>query len=248
MSHPSPEQLKAKAKEQLDRILARTEPLKPRDRMAIPAQEMPSQDPQVRRKNIREVAVGYSMEQARLEAMRCLQCKKAACIDGCPVRIDIPGFIKEIADGRFKEAIDVIKKSSLLPAVCGRVCPQEVQCQATCTLGKSLKDVAKAVSIGRLERYVADWERENGLMEVPAVKPETGKKVAVIGSGPASITVAADVRREGHAVTIFEAFHKPGGVMIYGIPEFRLPKRIVQREIDTLTAMVAENHDYRGEW
>ena len=240
MSHPSPEQLKAKAKEQLDRILARTEPLKPRDRMAIPAQEMPSQDPHVRRKNIQEVAVGYSMEQARLEALRCLQCKKAACIDGCPVRIDIPGFIKEIADGRFKEAIDVIKKSSLLPAVCGRVCPQEVQCQATCTLGKSLKDVAKAVSIGRLERYVADWERENGLMEVPAVKPETGKKVAVIGSGPASITVAADVRREGHAVTVFEAFHKPGGVMVYGIPEFRLPKMIVQMEIDTLKKMGVE--------
>lgn len=240
MSHPSPEQLAAKAKEQLDQILARTEPLKARDRMAIPAQEMPAQDPQHRRKNIQEVAVGYSMEQARLEAMRCLQCKKAACIEGCPVRIDIPGFIKEIADGRFKEAIDVIKKSSLLPAVCGRVCPQEVQCQATCTLGKSLKDVGKAVSIGRLERYVADWERENGLIEIPGVKPETGKKVAVIGSGPASITVAADVRREGHAVTIFEAFHKPGGVMIYGIPEFRLPKKIVQMEIDTLTKMGVE--------
>jgi glutamate synthase (NADPH/NADH) small chain len=187
-----------------------------------------------------EVALGYTAAQARVEAMRCLQCKNAPCIDGCPVRIDIPGFVQAVADGEFQHAIDIIKQNSLLPAVCGRVCPQESQCQATCTVGRSLKDVNKAVSIGRLERYVADLERSQGKADIPAVKPETGRKVAVIGSGPASITVAADVRREGHEVTMFEAFHKPGGVMIYGIPEFRLPKKIVEEEISTLQAMGVE--------
>jgi len=211
--------------------------LSPKERMAIPAQEMPSQDPAVRRSNMNEVALGYSPEQAKLEADRCLQCKNAPCIAGCPVGIDIPGFIQAIADGDNKQAVDIIKESSLLPAVCGRVCPQETQCQAPCTVGKALKSVDKAVSIGRLERYVADWERENGLIEIPAIKPPTGKKVGIIGTGPAGLTVAADIRREGHDVVLFEAFHKPGGVMIYGIPEFRLPKAIVQKEIDTLTAM-----------
>jgi glutamate synthase (NADPH/NADH) small chain len=208
--------------------------------MAIPAQEMPAQDPGVRRSNMEEVALGYTAEQAKLEADRCLQCKNAPCIAGCPVGIDIPGFIQAIAEGDNKQAVDIIKESSLLPAVCGRVCPQETQCQAPCTVGKALKSVDKAVSIGRLERYVADWERENGLIEMPSVKPETGKKVGIIGTGPAGLTVAADIRREGHSVTLFEAFHKPGGVMIYGIPEFRLPKAIVQKEIDTLTAMGCE--------
>jgi glutamate synthase (NADPH/NADH) small chain len=156
------------------------------------------------------------------------------------VQIDIPGFIAAIANEDYKKAIGIIKTNSLLPAVCGRVCPQETQCQAPCTVGKSLKDVDKAVSIGRLERFVADWERNNGLSAAPEVKKETGKKVAVLGSGPASITVAADVRREGHAVTIFEAFHKTGGVMVYGIPEFRLPKKIVQAEIDGLKSMGVE--------
>jgi glutamate synthase (NADPH/NADH) small chain len=158
-------------------------------------------------------------------------------VEGCPVRIDIPAFVKAIADGDFQLAIDIIKRNSLLPAVCGRVCPQEVQCQAPCTVGKSLKDVNKAVGIGRLERFAADWERETGHFDAPPVKHDSGKQVAVIGSGPASLVVAADVRREGHAVTIFEAFHKPGGVMIYGIPEFRLPKKIVRLEIDTLQKM-----------
>ena len=237
MTYISPEQLAQSAIEALEFI---PETLSPKDRMAIPAQEMPSQDPAVRRSNMNEVALGYSPEQARAEALRCLQCKTAPCIAGCPVGIDIPGFIQAIADGDNKKAVDILKQDSLLPAVCGRVCPQETQCQAPCTVGKALKSVDKAVSIGRLERYAADWERENGLMEIPAVKAETGKKVGIIGTGPAGLTVAADIRREGHSVILFEAFHKPGGVMVYGIPEFRLPKAIVQKEIDTLTAMGCE--------
>jgi len=218
----------------------RTEPLKARDRLAIPPQEMPQQDPTLRRENIREVALGYTEEQALLEANRCLQCKNAPCVKGCPVAIDIPGFIRRIAERDYQGAVNIIKKTSLLPAVCGRVCPQEVQCQLTCTAGRSLKDAAKAVSVGRLERFVADWERQTGRSQIPEVAPETGRKVAVVGSGPAGLVVAADLRRAGHSVTIFEAFHKPGGVMVYGIPEFRLPKRIVQKEIDTLTAMGVE--------
>lgn len=237
MTYRPAEELIRKAQEEFERLEALEEPLKPKQRIAIPAQEMPSQDPSVRRSNMKEVALGYTAEQARVEAMRCLQCKKAPCIDGCPVQIDIPGFIQAIADGDFQKSVDIIKANSLLPAVCGRVCPQETQCQATCTVGKSLKDVNKSVAIGRLERFVADWERDQAQMDIPEVKAETGKKVAVIGSGPASITVAADVRRKGHEVTIFEAFHKPGGVMIYGIPEFRLPKAIVQQELDTLEKM-----------
>ncbi len=213
------------------------ENLTPKDRMKIPFQEMPSQDPLIRRNNIQEVAIGYTEEQAKLEAERCLQCKNAPCMKGCPVKIDIPKFIKEIAEGDYQKSIDTIKKTSLLPAVCGRVCPQEKQCQLYCTLGKALKDVDKSVSIGRLERFVADWEAENNKEIHVKIKPATGKKVAVIGSGPAGITVAADIRREGHEVTLFEAFHKPGGVLMYGIPEFRLPKDIVQREITQLEEM-----------
>lgn len=236
MSHLSPETLAREAAERLRDFVDRVDDLKPKERMAIPAQTMPEQDPAARACNFSEVALGYTEEQARLEAMRCLQCKNKPCIQGCPVAIDIPAFIAEIARGHHQEAANIIKRDSLLPAICGRVCPQESQCQETCTLAKALKDPEKAVSIGRLERFVADWEREQKI-EVPAVKPDTGKRVAVIGSGPAGLVVAADVRREGHAVTILEAFHKPGGVMIYGIPEFRLPKAIVQLEIDTLTAM-----------
>ena len=240
MTHISRETLRKSAAEHLDRLRARPAPLKAKDRLAIPPQDMPAQDPAVRRANVEEVALGYTAEQACLEAERCLQCKNAPCVEGCPVRIDIPAFVKAMAENDPSSAIRIIKRNSLLPAICGRVCPQEVQCQETCTVGRSLKDVLKSVSIGRIERFAADWEREAGKMEIPAVKPETGWKVAVVGSGPAGLTVAADVRREGHAVTIFEAFAKPGGVMVYGIPEFRLPKRIVQMEIDTLKAMGVE--------
>ncbi|MDR2630849.1 MAG: NADPH-dependent glutamate synthase [Spirochaetaceae bacterium] len=216
---------------------ARGESLTARDRIAIPAQEMPAQAPEIRNKNVAEVALGYGENQARLEAERCLGCKNQPCVKGCPVQVPIPRFIAEIQKGDFKAAVDVIKETNLLPAVCGRVCPQEKQCQAECTLGKSLKNIEKAVAIGRLERYVADWERANGKVTTPAVKGRTGKKVAVIGSGPAGLTVAADTAREGHEVSIFEAFHKSGGVMIYGIPEFRLPKSIVQAEVETLKKM-----------
>ncbi len=236
-SHADPARLAAEAQRRLQALAACPGPLKPKDRLAIPPQELPTQYPAVRRANLNEVALGYAPEQARLEALRCLQCRNAPCVAGCPVRIDIPGFIRAIAEGRLPDAVTILKRSSLLPAVCGRVCPQEVQCQAPCTVGRALKDVGKAVSIGRLERFAADWERAHGAPDIPAVKPETGRRVAVIGSGPAGITVAADVRREGHAVTLFEAFHRPGGVLVYGIPEFRLPKVIVRQELDTLAAM-----------
>lgn len=240
MTHTHTEQLKESARKALQKLLKLPETLKPKERMAIPPQEMPSQEPEVRRGNVNEVALGYSPEQARLEAMRCLQCKKAPCVEGCPVRINIAGFVAAIAKGNFKEAINIIKEDNLLPAICGRVCPQEVQCQAKCTLGKALKDVNKAVSIGRLERFVSDWEREHNKIEVPRVAQETGKRVAIIGSGPAGLTAAADLRRVGHHVTIFEALHKPGGVMVYGIPEFRLPKTLVQKDIETVIAMGVE--------
>ncbi|HDQ13455.1 MAG TPA: NADPH-dependent glutamate synthase, partial [Sediminispirochaeta sp.] len=170
----------------------------------------------------------------------CIQCPNAPCIKGCPVSINIPAFIKAAEEGEFDKSIKIIKESSLLPAICGRVCPQESQCQATCTVGKTKKDPLLSVSIGRIERYVADLERDSGKKALPEIAPDTGKKVGVIGSGPAGITAAADLRKAGHSVTIFEAFHKPGGVMVYGIPEFRLPKAIVEDEINTLIEMGVE--------
>ncbi len=215
----------------------RSAPITPKVRMQIPPQVMPAQDPLVRRHNMDEVALGYSPAQAILEAQRCLQCKNAPCVTGCPVRIDIPGFIGRIQEGDFLGAVKIIKKTNLLPSICGRVCPQETQCQAPCIVGKALHGVEKAVQIGRLERFVADYERTQGAVEVPSVASSTGKKVAIVGAGPAGLTCAADVRREGHEVTIFEAFHKSGGVMVYGIPEFRLPKILVQSEAELLESM-----------
>jgi glutamate synthase (NADPH/NADH) small chain len=201
---------------------------------------MPEQDARERIHNVNEVPQGYTLELAKTEAMRCLQCKTAPCVRGCPVEIDIPGFIKAIIDGDHRTSINIIKETNILPSVCGRVCPQEEQCQKTCVVGKSRKSIEEAVQIGKLERFAADWEMEQGEAEVPEIKAATGKRVAIVGSGPAGLTVAADVRREGHEVTIFEALHKPGGVLIYGIPEFRLPKRIVMREVENLQKMGVE--------
>ncbi len=240
MSHKSPEKLRAEAATLLEEYLPLKDTMKAKQRIGIPSQDMPSQDPMVRITNLDEVAVGYSEEQAKLEALRCTQCKKRPCIEACPVKIDIPTFIQYIADGEYQKSIDVIKKTSLLPSICGRVCPQEVQCQEPCTVSKSLKDVNRGVAIGRLERFVADWEQANGSVKIPDVKPETGKKVAIVGAGPAGLVVAADIRREGHSVTIFEAFHKLGGVMRYGIPEFRLPNTIIDQEVNTLVSMGVE--------
>lgn len=211
--------------------------LNAKSRKDIPQQDMPTQDPSIRRANMGEVALGYTKEQVFVESARCLQCKNAPCIKGCPVSIDIPRFIEKAGEGKFGEGIDIIKESSMLPAVCGRVCPQEKQCMETCTLGKILKDPEKSVAIGRIERYLADWESENRSESNIELKPPTGKKVAIVGSGPSGLTAAGDLRKEGHEVTIFEAFHKPGGVTVYGIPEFRLPKAIVEKEVEGLMSL-----------
>ena len=197
----------------------------PKPKIRKEAVPMPKQAPEERAHNFREVAIGYSEEQALAEAERCLQCREAPCIKGCPVEVDIPTFIKLTRERRFGEAAKKIKERNSLPAVCGRVCPQEEQCQAKCTVGR----IGEPTSIGRLERFVADWERQHGV-EIPQKCPTTGKKVAVVGAGPAGLTVAADLIMLGHEVTIFEALHKPGGVLTYGIPEFRLPKKIVEAE------------------
>ncbi|MCW4047365.1 MAG: NADPH-dependent glutamate synthase [Candidatus Bathyarchaeota archaeon] len=188
---------------------------------------MPKQAPKERVKNFNEVALGYTEAQALEEASRCLQCAKPQCVSGCPVEVPIPEFIKCIREQKYGEAIAKIKEKNSLPAVCGRVCPQEEQCQEKCLVGK----IGQPVSIGRLERFVADWERENGFQTPEKAKP-TGKKVAVIGAGPAGLTAAADLAKLGHDVTIFEALHLAGGVLVYGIPEFRLPKKIVQNEVN----------------
>jgi len=235
MSELTKDALSAAARAELDRIEGR--PLSPRDRLALPVQDMPCQDPAVRGRNMDEVAQGYDEAQAVLEANRCLGCKNAPCVAGCPVKVDIPGFIACVQRGDFAEAARVIKRTNLLPSICGRVCPQEGQCQAPCTLGKSLKSVERAVQIGRLERFVADRERSSGAFEAPRAGHATGRRVAVVGSGPAGLTCAADLRRQGHEIVIYEAFQKAGGVMVYGIPEFRLPKALVKAEAETLASM-----------
>ena len=193
-------------------------------------QKMPEQAPQDRIQNFTEVPLGYTSEQALTEASRCLQCKKMPCVAGCPVAVDIPGFIALVKAGDFAAAARKIKETNCLPAVCGRVCPQESQCEALCVLGKK----GEPVAVGRLERFVADFEREGDLAEKPAVAASTGKRVAIIGSGPAGLTAAADLARLGHEVHIFEALHEMGGVLVYGIPEFRLPKRILKSEVGAL--------------
>ena len=196
----------------------------------IPKQKMPEQAPEVRARNFNEVPFGYPPELALLESSRCLQCKKPKCVEGCPVEIDIPAFVKLIREGDYAGAARKLKERNSLPAVCGRVCPQEDQCEKLCIVGK--KD--DPVAIGRLERFAADWERDKGVVAIPDKAPSTGKKVAVVGSGPAGLTLAGDLILKGHEVTIFEALHKSGGVLIYGIPEFRLPKDIVQAEVNYL--------------
>jgi glutamate synthase (NADPH/NADH) small chain len=199
---------------------------------------MPRQEAAVRAKNFKEVALGYTPEMAVEEASRCIQCPKRPCVEGCPVNVDIPEFIKAVREGRMTDAVIALKNKNALPGICGRVCPQETQCEAKCTLLKQKAPVA----IGRLERYVADWERQNKAAMPPAapLPKSTGKKVAVIGSGPAGLTAAADLVKKGHSVTIFEALHVGGGVLMYGIPEFRLPKEIVQNEVNFVKSLGAD--------
>ncbi len=200
--------------------------------MSLQKNPMPSQDPNVRNKNFQEVALGYTEEQALDEAARCLNCKNRACMQGCPVMVHIPEFIAEVAKGDFEAAYQIISNTSALPAVCGRVCPQETQCEMYCVRGKK----GDPVGIGRLERFVADWHNAH-CTEAPEKPASNGHRVAVVGSGPAGLTCAGDLARKGYEVTVFEALHLAGGVLVYGIPEFRLPKAIVQKEVDGLKAM-----------
>ena len=204
--------------------------------MSLKKNEMAVQAPEVRNKNFDEVALGYTEEQAIDEAKRCLNCKNKPCVGGCPVQIDIPAFIAKVAEGDFQGAYDVIYKSSSLPAVCGRVCPQESQCEGKCVRGIK----GEPVAIGRLERFVADWYMKNGNKTKSETAPQNGKKVAVIGSGPSGLTCAGDLAKLGYSVTVYEALHVAGGVLVYGIPEFRLPKDIVRREIENLKALGVE--------
>lgn len=200
--------------------------------MSLTKNPMPSQDPNVRNKNFDEVALGYTEEQALDEAQRCLNCKNRPCMTGCPVMVHIPEFIQEVAKGDFEAAYQIISNTSALPAVCGRVCPQESQCEKYCVRGKK----GEPVGIGRLERFVADWHNAH-CTEAPAKPESNGHRVAVVGSGPAGLTCAGDLARKGYEVTVFEALHLAGGVLVYGIPEFRLPKSIVQKEVDGLKAL-----------
>jgi len=205
------------------------------DRMKIPRQAMPTQEAEARAHNFNEVALGYEELLAMLEANRCLQCKRPKCVEGCPVGVDIPAFIERLREGDLPGSVRSLKGENNLPAICGRVCPQETQCEIVCVMGKKYEPVA----IGRLERYVADWDVAHP-SPPPEMPPPSGKKVAVIGSGPAGLTCAGDLARYGHTVTIFESLHAPGGVLIYGIPEFRLPKHIVHAEVSYVRSLGVE--------
>ena len=217
---------------------AQAGPSKAKAKPRIPRQPMPEQDPRRRRTNFEEVPRGYTEETAMLEASRCIQCKKPGCVAGCPVNINIPAFIKKIAEGKFVDALIKLKEQTALPAVCGRVCPQESQCEAGCILGKK----GDPVAIGRLERFAADYARKHGGVPDPVKAAATGKRVAVVGAGPAGITVAGEMARWGHEVVMFEALHLAGGVLMYGIPQFRLPKEIVQYEINGLKRLGVTIH------
>jgi glutamate synthase (NADPH/NADH) small chain len=211
-------------------------PKKKTPKKKIPRHAMPEQPPEDRARNFDEVPYGYTEELAIAEASRCIQCKKPKCIGGCPVNVDIPAFLGLIRDGLFAEAAQRLKLDTALPAVCGRVCPQEEQCEAECVLGVKQEPVA----IGRLERFAADYERRMGTMAIPDKEPPTGKRVAIVGAGPSGLTVASDLIVQGHEVTIFEALQEPGGVLMYGIPQFRLPKEIVRAEVDVLRKLGVE--------
>lgn len=207
---------------------------KPKSKINLNRVDMPRQDPLVRAHNYNEVALGYSDDMARQESTRCIQCPKRPCVAGCPVNVDIPEFVKAVRDNNMPEAVKILKSKNALPAICGRVCPQETQCEQVCSLGKK----GAPIAIGRLERYVADWDLGHKESASPTqVPPPTGKKVAIIGSGPAGLTCAADLAKLGHKVTMFEALHTAGGVLMYGIPEFRLPKKVVQAEVDYVKSL-----------
>lgn len=207
-----------------------------KERIKIPRHKAPEQPPEVRRENFEEVCLGFSLEEAKEEALRCIQCPKPSCVVGCPVAIDIPRFISLIAEGAILEAAQVIKEKNILPAICGRVCPQEKQCETTCVIGKR----GEPVSIGKLERFVADFERLSGQVKLPEPGPSSGASVAIIGSGPAGITGAFELARLGHRVSLFEALHKTGGVLYYGIPRFRLPSDVIDAELKALEHLGVE--------
>ncbi len=229
------EQLRKAFNEEWRKELRKSIPAK--ERMKMSRQDMPQREPDVRNKDFKEVNQGLTKEAAVKEAMRCLDCANPQCVRGCPVGIDIPSFIKLIEKGEFSESARKIKETNSLPAVCGRVCPQETQCEEWCNLKKA---TGVPVAIGNLERFVSDYEREGGKVHVPEISVSTGRKVAVIGSGPGGLTVAGELARKGHKVTVFEALHVPGGVLVYGIPEFRLPNDILNAEVDYLRKLGVE--------
>lgn len=211
---------------------------KPKKKLDLNRVKMPKQEPSIRRRNFNEVALGYTHEMALKEASRCIQCKKRPCQSGCPVNIDIPDFIEAIKEDNLPKALEVLKRKTSLPGICGRVCPQETQCELKCTLNQK----GAPIAIGRLERYVADWERAQGEVKIPDIAPSTGKNVAIVGSGPAGLTVASELAKLGHKVDLFEALHVAGGVLVYGIPEFRLPKEIVRGEVEYVQKLGVELH------